>query len=80
MDFFDDKREGFIWGIRVVFWWVIFAMISLVSAWLMEYRKKKERIQLGEDKSESESEIGMEADIEDFVRLEIRRRMVLSSR
>ena len=23
MDIFDDKRKGFIWGMRVVFWWVI---------------------------------------------------------
>ena len=25
MDSFYDKRQGFIWGMRVVFWWVIFS-------------------------------------------------------
>ena len=36
MDRFIDKRQGFIWGMRVVFWWVIFSLIFFIlrSTWI----------------------------------------------
>ena len=73
MDCFDDKRLGFIWGMRVVLWWVVFALISLGSALIIEYKKRGKLV-------ETERSEGMNEDMEYFVRLEIRRRMALSSR
>ena len=73
MDCFDDKRLGFIWGMRVVLWWVVFALLSLGSALIIEYKKRGKLV-------ETERSEGMNEDMEYFVRLEIRRRMALSSR
>ena len=44
MDNFEDRRIGFIWGMRVVFWWVNFALIFLIISWIVAYRKYKSGI------------------------------------
>lgn len=77
MDMFKDKRQGFIWGMRVVFWWVLFTLIFLGSATFIEYRKSK-KLPTEEDTDLAQEE--MEADLAQFIHLEIRRRMALSGR
>lgn len=77
MDMFKDKRQGFIWGMRVVFWWVLFTLLFLGSAALIEYKKSK-HLPIEEDSDLSQEE--MEANIAQFIHLEIRRRMALSGR
>ena len=34
MDFFSDEKEGFKWGMRIGFWWVILTEILLYFAYL----------------------------------------------
>ncbi|CAI2361636.1 unnamed protein product [Moneuplotes crassus] len=34
MDCFDDEKEGFIWGYRVVLWWSIFGLVFIACAWI----------------------------------------------
>ena len=82
MDCFGNKRNGFIWGMRIVFWWVIMAMGFLIWAFMIEYRKK-----LGKGSNFNiqslnsfDSEDELEEGISQFIRLEIRRRMALSGR
>jgi len=39
MDIFPDKKIGYKWGIKVIFWWCIFAVLFMVFAWLYALRK-----------------------------------------
>jgi len=77
MDCFNDEKQGFIWGMRVGFWWVFFSVFFLIFAWVYEYRKRKS-IQFHDkynDNINSSDEEEMEANFADFIRLEIRRRI-----
>jgi len=77
MDCFNDEKQGFIWGMRVGFWWVFFSVFFLIFAWVYEYRKRKS-IQFHDKYNEninSSDEEEMEANFADFIRLEIRRRI-----
>ena len=77
MDCFNDEKQGFIWGMRVGFWWVFFSVFFLIFAWVYEYRKKKSILfqnKYNED-TNSSGEEEMEANFADFIRLEIRRRI-----
>jgi len=39
MDSFSNRKEGYKWGIRVIFWWSIFGVIFMSLAWIHAYRK-----------------------------------------
>ena len=81
MDCFDDEKQGFIWGMRVGFWWVFFSVFSLIFAWVYEYKKRnKFKIEGLNQDSSSSAEEEMEANFADFIKLEIRRRIALSKR
>jgi MFS family permease len=85
MDCFENKRNGFIWGMRIVFWWVILAMGCLIWAFMIEYQKKLERensvnFNIQNLNSFNSEEDELEEGISEFIRLEIRRRMALSGR
>ena len=85
MDCFENKRNGFIWGMRIVFWWVILAMGCLIWAFMIEYQKKLERensvnFNIQNLNSLNSEEDELEEGISEFIRLEIRRRMALSGR
>jgi len=41
MDSFPDKKIGYKWGIRIIFWWSIFAVLFMSFAWIYAYRKFK---------------------------------------
>ncbi len=41
MDIYPNKVEGYTWGIRIIFWWTIFAVIFMAFAWCYALRKFK---------------------------------------
>ena len=77
MDSFKDRRVGFIWGMRVVFWWVIFALLFLLISWLIAYKKYKSGIDSEEKDLVEDGEMG--ADMAEIMHLEIRRRLAQQS-
>ena len=75
MDEFIDKRQGFIWGMRVVFWWVIFSLLFFIISYFianLKYEKQKKN----PDESEESSMIddSMKENMSNFMKLEINRR------
>ena len=61
---------------RLIFWWVIFAVIFLSSAWIIAYKKFKS----GQDKEEQDLiEEEMNQNMGDLMKLEIMRRMAQSN-
>ncbi len=81
MDCFNDKREGFIWGMRVNYSWSLIAMLSLVTGIFFTAKANNVTI-LGENpnSNDTDSPNEMENDLVMFVRQEILRRMVMSAR
>ncbi len=77
MDNFEDRRIGFIWGMRVVFWWVIFALIFLIISWIVAYRKYKSGIDSEEKDLVEDEEMG--ENMGEIMHLEIRRRLAQQS-
>ena len=76
MDEFIDKRQGFIWGMRVVFWWVIFSLLFFIISYFianLKYEKQKKN----PDESEESSMIddSMKENMSNFMKLEINRRL-----
>ena len=76
MDEFIDKRQGFIWGMRVVFWWVIFSLLFFIISYFianLKYEKQKKN----PDESEESSMIddSMKENMSNFMRCEINRRL-----
>ena len=59
---------------RLIFWWAIFGVIFMGSAWIFAYRKyktgNKDEIDLMEDE--------MNQNMNDLMKIEIRRRMALN--
>ena len=78
MDSFTDRRMGFIWGMRVVFWWVIFALIFLGSSWIIACKKYKSGIDNDEKDLMEDEQMGV--DISEIMHLEIRRRLAQQSK
>ena len=75
MDKFIDKRLGFIWGMRIVFWWVIVTLIFfIISYFIIENKYSKEKIT---EESEHSSMIddSMKENMSNFMRNEINRRL-----
>ncbi len=77
MDGFDNKYNGFKWGMRVVFWWSIFAVVFFMSALVLAYRKynNQSKDESGLMMEEEGVNQEMNQDMEDLIKLEIRRRM-----
>ena len=74
MDSFVDKRQGFIWGMRVVFWWVIFCLIFFIISYFIASNNYQK--QVGNDDSEDSSMIDdMKENMSNFMKLEINRRL-----
>jgi hypothetical protein len=60
---------------RLIFWWVIFAVIFLTLAWIIAYNKYKSGDKEEQDLIEDE----MNQNMGDLMKLEIMRRMAQSS-
>ena len=77
MDSFIDKRKGFIWGMRVVFWWVIFSLFFFIISYFVaqnKYQKIKKNNNEGED-SDMIEDNSMKDNMSNFMKLEINRRL-----
>ena len=80
MDSFTDEKTGFIWGMRVVFWWVIIALMFFILSYLISYEKyKKSKINGESEKSSMIEDNSMKDNISNFMRLEINRRLAQGS-
>ena len=76
MDRFIDKRQGFIWGMRVVFWWVIFSLLFFIISYFIandKYEKQKRNPEESEDSSMIDD--SMKENMSNFMKLEINRRL-----
>ena len=76
MDKFSDKRQGFIWGMRVVFWWVIFSLIFFIISYFIAMNKyEKEKNNQEESEEDSMIEDSIKENMSNFMKLEINRRL-----
>ena len=76
MDRFVDKRQGFIWGMRVVFWWVIFSLIFFILSYIIAIHKYENQKNNPEDSEESSMvDESMKENMSNFMKLEINRRL-----
>ena len=76
MDKFTDKKEGFIWGMRIIFWWVIFALFFMICSFIIVYQKYKSK-DTNEENELMKDEMG--ENMSEFMKLEIRRRLAQST-
>jgi MFS family permease len=76
MDAFIDKKQGFIWGMRVVFWWVVFSLTFMILSFVLVYKKYKKKTPSDEKELNNED---MEEAIAEFMKLEIMRRLAQGS-
>jgi len=74
MNRFYDKRQGFIWGMRVCFWWVFFALIFFVISYLVIFFNSQKYNDVSES-SNMIDENSMKENMSHFMRLEINRRL-----
>jgi Na+/melibiose symporter-like transporter len=78
MDKFVDKRKGFIWGMRIVFWWVIFCLIFFIISYFIakrNYTKAEKSGGEGEESNFVEENNSMKDNMSMFMKLEINRRL-----
>ena len=76
MDKFSDKKQGFIWGMRVVFWWVIFSLIFfIISYFIANYKYLNQKNNPEESEESSMIDDSMKENISNFMKLEINRRL-----
>ena len=80
MDFFEDEKEGFKWGMRIGFWWVICTECLLYLAYLESKKNVKSN-----NMEEINGDVGSDNDslkngMAFFVKMEIKRRMAMSHR
>ena len=79
MDRFEDEKEGFIWGMRLVFFWVIFALFFIWASYIVSYRKsKRNNYEITEGSSMIEDS-SMKENLSNFMKLEINRRLAQGS-
>jgi MFS family permease len=79
MDRFEDEKEGFIWGMRLVFFWVIFALFFIWVSYIVSYRKsKRNNYEITEGSSMIEDS-SMKENLSNFMKLEINRRLAQGS-
>ena len=79
MDRFDDEKQGFIWGMRVVFWWVIIALMFFIISYFVSYANYKKNKNSGESDRSSMIEDSMKDNFSNFMKLEINRRLAQGS-
>ena len=78
MDIFEDEKQGFIWGMRLIFFWVTVALMFILSSYLVSYYNYKKYN--NEDKEDSNMiEDSMEDSLSNFMKLEINRRLAQGS-
>ena len=78
MDIFEDEKQGFIWGMRLIFFWVTVALIFILSSYLVSYYNYKKYN--NEDQEDSNMiEDSMEDSLSNFMKLEINRRLAQGS-
>ena len=79
MDRFEDEKEGFIWGMRLVFFWVIFALFFIWASYIVSYRKsKRNNYEITEGSSMIEDS-SVKENLSNFMKLEINRRLAQGS-
>ena len=79
MDRFEDEKEGFIWGMRLVFFCVIFALFFIWASYIVSYRKsKRNNYEITEGSSMIEDS-SMKENLSNFMKLEINRRLAQGS-
>ena len=79
MDRFEDEKEGFIWGMRLVFFWVIFALFFIWASYIVSYRKsKRNNYEITEGSSMIEDS-SMKENLSNFMKLAINRRLAQGS-
>jgi len=77
MDRFEDKDQGFIWGMRVIFWWAIICLACFIASYFIS--KNNYRRDSGENENSSMIEDSMKDNLSNFMRLEINRRLAQGS-
>jgi len=77
MDRFEDKDQGFIWGMRVIFWWAIICLACFIASYFIS--KNNYRRNSGENENSSMIEDSMKDNLSNFMRLEINRRLAQGS-
>ena len=78
MDIFEDEKLGFIWGMRLIFFWVTVALMFILSSYLVSYYNYKKYN--NEDQEDSNMiEDSMEDSLSNFMKLEINRRLAQGS-
>ena len=77
MDRFEDKDQGFIWGMRVIFWWSIICLLCFIISYFIS--KHNYRRDSGENENSSMIEDSMKDNLSNFMRLEINRRLAQGS-
>ena len=77
MDKFDDKKLGFIWGMRVVFWWVILCLLFLILSYFISVKIYESTIndKEGEKSSMVDDDNSLKDKMSEFMKLEINRRI-----
>ena len=78
MDIFEDEKLGFIWGMRLIFFWVTVALMFIFSSYLVSYYNYNKYN--NEDQEDSNMiEDSMEDSLSNFMKLEINRRLAQGS-
>ena len=79
MDRFEDEKLGFIWGMRVVFFWVIFALFFVGASYYVSYRNFKRNVYGETEGSSMIEDNSMKENLSNFMKLEINRRLAQGS-
>ena len=78
MDIFEDEKQGFIWGMRLIFFWVTVALMFILSSYLVSYYNYK-KYNNEEQEDSNILEDSMEDSMSNFMKLEINRRLAQGS-
>ena len=79
MDRFEDEKLGFIWGMRVIFFWVTFALFFIWASYLVSYRNYKKNVNGEVEGSSMLEDNSMKENLSNFMKLEINRRLAQGS-
>ena len=77
MDKFDDKKMGFIWGMRVVFWWVILSLLFFIVSYFISAKIYESLLNNPESEKSSmvDDDNSLKDKMSEFMKLEINRRI-----
>ena len=80
MDRFEDKDKGFIWGMRVIFWWSIICLLFFIISYFISYNNyRKNRVRGENENSSMIDDNSMKDNLSSFMKLEINRRLAQGS-